>query len=106
MLQLTRWYLLNIYILYVRKCTFAHVQCWREFAKCLFAHFPSFFSAHVDTYVTGIDVLSCRPISNWAGEYPHSSVVVRYANNAPYGSTDFFSIAFTAYTGRSALPLL
>ena len=50
MLQLTRWYLLNVYILYVRKCTFAHIQCWREFAKCRFAHFPSIFSAHVDTY--------------------------------------------------------
>ena len=51
MLQLTRWYLLNVYILYVRKCTFAHIQCWRKFAKCRFAHFPSIFSAHVDTYV-------------------------------------------------------
>ena len=50
MLQLTRWYLLNVYILYVRKCTFAHIQCWHEFAKCRFAHFPSIFSAHVDTY--------------------------------------------------------
>ena len=28
----------------------AHARCWREFAKCRFAHFPSFFSVHVDTY--------------------------------------------------------
>ena len=50
MLQLTRWYLLNVYILHVRKCTFAHIQCWRDFAKCRFVHFPSILSAHVDTY--------------------------------------------------------
>ena len=56
--------------------------------------------------ITGIDVLSCRPISSWAGEYPHSSDVVRYANSAPYGSTNFFSIALTVCTVRSALPLL
>ena len=29
----------------------AHARSWREFAKCHFAHFPSFFSVHVDTYV-------------------------------------------------------
>ena len=28
-----------------------HAQSWRELAKCRFAHFPSFFSVHVDTYV-------------------------------------------------------
>ena len=28
----------------------ANAQSWREFAKCRFAHFPSFFSVHVDTY--------------------------------------------------------
>ena len=28
----------------------AHVRSWREFAKCCSAHFPSFFSVHVDTY--------------------------------------------------------
>ena len=28
-----------------------HARSWREFAKCCFAHFPSFFSVHVDTYV-------------------------------------------------------
>ena len=28
----------------------ARAQCWHEFAKCCFTHFPSFFSAHVDTY--------------------------------------------------------
>ena len=28
----------------------AHAQSWREFAKFCFAHFPSFFSVHVDTY--------------------------------------------------------
>ena len=28
----------------------AHARSWREFAKCRFAHFPSFFSVHVDTY--------------------------------------------------------
>ncbi len=27
-----------------------HARSWREFAKCRFAHFPSFFSVHVDTY--------------------------------------------------------
>ena len=32
----------------------AHARSWREFAKCRFAHFPSFFSVHVDTY----DVIS------------------------------------------------
>ena len=29
---------------------FAHARSWREFATCRFAHFPSFFSVHVDTY--------------------------------------------------------
>ena len=33
---------------FVRIC--AHARSWREFAKCRFAHFPSFFSVHVDTY--------------------------------------------------------
>ena len=50
MLQLTMWYLLNVYMcekVHVRAC----MQCWREFAKCRFTHFPSFFSVHVDTYV-------------------------------------------------------
>ena len=28
----------------------AHARSWREFAKCCFVHFPSFFSVHVDTY--------------------------------------------------------
>ena len=28
----------------------AHARSWREFAKCRFVHFPSFFSVHVDTY--------------------------------------------------------
>ena len=28
----------------------AHARSWREFAKCRFAHFPSFFAVHVDTY--------------------------------------------------------
>ena len=28
----------------------AHARSWREFAKCRFAHFPSFFSVRVDTY--------------------------------------------------------
>ena len=49
MLQLTMWYLLNVYMcekVHVRTC----MQCWREFAKCRFTHFPSFFSVHVDTY--------------------------------------------------------
>ena len=27
-----------------------HARSWRELAKCRFAHFPSFFSVHVDTY--------------------------------------------------------
>ena len=27
-----------------------NARSWREFAKCRFAHFPSFFSVHVDTY--------------------------------------------------------
>ena len=30
----------------------AHARSWHEFAKCRFAHFPSFFSVHVDTYAT------------------------------------------------------
>ena len=34
---------------FARICALA--QSWREFAKCRFAHFPSFFSVHVDTYV-------------------------------------------------------
>ena len=55
--------------------------------------------------ITGIDLLSCRRNSSWAGEYPHFSDVVQYANSAPYGSTDFFSIALTVCTVRSALPL-
>ena len=45
----TMWYLLNVYMcekVHVR----AYMQCWREFAKCRFTHFPSFFSVHVDTY--------------------------------------------------------
>ena len=49
MLQLPMWYLLNVYMcekVHVHAC----VQCWREFAKCRFTHFPSFFSVHVDTY--------------------------------------------------------
>ena len=49
MLQLPMWYLLNVYMcekVHVR----AYMQCWREFAKCRFTHFPSFFSVHVDTY--------------------------------------------------------
>ena len=33
---------------FVRICV--HARSWREFAKCRFAHFPSFFSVHVDTY--------------------------------------------------------
>ena len=28
----------------------AHTRSWREFAKCRFAHYPSFFSIHVYTY--------------------------------------------------------
>ncbi len=28
----------------------AHARRWRDFAKCRFSHFPSFFSVHVDTY--------------------------------------------------------
>ena len=32
----------------------AHTRSWREFAKCRFAHYPSFFSIHVDTYVYGL----------------------------------------------------
>ena len=28
----------------------AHARSWRKFAKCRLAHFPSFFSVHVDTY--------------------------------------------------------
>ena len=35
------WYFARIY---------AHARSLREFAKCRFAHFPSFFSVHVDTY--------------------------------------------------------
>ena len=31
-------------------CICAHARSWRKFAKCRFAHFPSFFSVHVDTY--------------------------------------------------------
>ena len=49
MLQLTMWYLLNVYMcekVHVRAC----MQCWREFAKCRCTHFPSLFSVHVDTY--------------------------------------------------------
>ena len=36
---------------FARICT--HARRWREFAKCRFAHFPSFFSVHVDTYAIG-----------------------------------------------------
>ena len=49
MLQLPMWYLLNVYMcekVHAR----AYMQYWREFAKCRFTHFPSFFSVHVDTY--------------------------------------------------------
>ena len=28
-----------------------HARSWRELAKCRFAHFPSFFSVHFDTYM-------------------------------------------------------
>ena len=55
MLQLTMWYLLNVYMcekVHVRAC----MQCRREFAKCRFTHFPSFFSVHVDTYAIWISV--------------------------------------------------
>ena len=31
----------------------AHARSWCDFAKCRFAHFPSFFSVHVDTYALG-----------------------------------------------------
>ena len=37
-----------------------HARSWREFAKCCFAHFPSFFSVHVDTYVTQMGVRGCE----------------------------------------------
>ena len=30
-----------------------HARSWRELAKCRFAHFPPFFSVHVDTYEKG-----------------------------------------------------
>ena len=43
---------------HVRAC----MQCWREFAKCRFTHFPSFFSVHVDTY--GIVILRRTLIIN------------------------------------------
>ena len=33
----------------------AHARSGREFAKCRFAHFPSFVSVHFDTYVTYAD---------------------------------------------------
>ncbi len=33
----------------------AHAQSWREFAECRFAHFPSFFSVHVDTYAQCVE---------------------------------------------------
>ena len=36
----------------------AHARSWREFAKCRFAHFPSFFSVHVDTYDIGNCVMA------------------------------------------------
>ena len=35
----------------------AHARSWREFAKCRFAHFPSFFSVHVDTYANRMSKL-------------------------------------------------
>ena len=37
---------------YVVFCSYlcTRARNWREFAKCRFAHFPSFFSVHVDTY--------------------------------------------------------
>ncbi len=42
----------------------AHARSWREFAKCRFAHFPSFFSVHVDTYALEMCNLSWTPHSN------------------------------------------
>ena len=32
-------------------CSRSRARCWREFAKCRFTHFPSFFSGQVDTCV-------------------------------------------------------
>ena len=43
-----------------------HARSWREFAKCCFAHFPSFFSVHVDTYVMPTsDISRHRKPCNW-----------------------------------------
>ena len=61
----------NVYILwsviacmdmwyFARIC--AHARSWREFAKCRFAHFPSFFSVHVDTYVHTSSNTTCRQL--------------------------------------------
>ena len=43
----------------------AFVQCWREFAKCRFTHFPSFFSVHVDTYdiCEAINSIKCHIVN-------------------------------------------
>ena len=50
----------------------AHARSWRELAKCRFAHFPSFFSVHVDTYA------GCRTIQlNETGLRPHVSTILQ-----------------------------
>ena len=54
---------------FARICVCA--RSWREFAKCRFTHFPSFFSVHVDTYAF-----------NSVKSYP----VVLFATSSPFVS--------------------
>ena len=63
----------------------AHARSWREFAKCRFAHFPSFFSVHVDTYVIfstcAISVVHVRVSFVWMsfGSVPHPNLGVLFS---------------------------
>ena len=64
------WYFASI-------CVYA--RSWREFAKCCFAHFPSFFSVHVDIYADP----NQRGIINygiyWAAKLPRHFIVKKWS---------------------------
>lgn len=55
--------------------------------------------------IIGIVDLDFLPIRNFADEYPLSSGVALYANNALVGSSCFFRMSFTVPTARSTLLL-
>ena len=65
----------------------AHARSWHQIAKCRFAHFPSFFSVHFDTYVnsTPIRVGVTVGISGWkSGVCRHLGHSVRTIGYQPF----------------------